>query len=183
MELVRGAAMKNQSTKIFRKGYDFRGFTLLPCIVLTSILFMVSMATLRLGHDFRMLTAGYVDRLIASEAAEAALHDAQQHLNMMDDPLSLKSNDVVYEFGSVTGDSFPSGGRMQSKSPPEYQLEMVSAFQHAGIVRITATGIGLFATTRFVAQADYAIQLCPEDLTDPCERQLRQLAWREWLND
>jgi hypothetical protein len=72
---------------------------------------------------------------------------------------------------------------MQSKSPPEYQLEMVSAFQHAGIVRITATGIGLFATTRFVAQADYAIQLCPEDLTDPCERQLRQLAWREWLND
>jgi hypothetical protein len=101
----------------------------------------------------------------------------------MDDPLSLLSNDVVYEFGSVTGDDFPSGGRMQSKSPPEYQFEMVSAFRHAGIVRITATGLGLFATTRFVAQADYAIQLCPEDLTDPCERRLRQLAWREWLDD
>jgi Tfp pilus assembly protein PilX len=163
--------------------YGCRGFTLLPCVVLTSILLVVSMATLRLGHDFRMLTAGYVDRLIASEAAEAALHDAHQHLNMMDDPLALMSNDIVYEFGSVTGDTFPSVGRMQSKSPPEYQLEMVSAYQHAGIVRITATGSGMLATTRFVAQADYAIQLCPEDLTDPCERRLRQLAWRERLDD
>jgi Tfp pilus assembly protein PilX len=163
--------------------YGCRGFTLLPCVVLTSILLVVSMATLRLGHDFRMLTAGYVDRLIASEAAEAALHDAHQHLNMMDDPLALMSNDIVYEFGSVTGDTFPSVGRMQSKSPPEYQFEMISAFRHAGIVRITATGRGLFATTRFVAQADYAIQLCPEDLTDPCERRLRQLAWRERLDD
>ena len=175
--------MKNLSTKVSCGYHDPRGFTLLPCVVLTSILLVISLATLRLGHDFRMLTAGYVDRLIASEAAEAALHDAHQHLNMMDDPLALMSNDVVYEFGSMTGDSFPSGGRMQSKSPPEYQFEMVSAFRHAGIVRITATGIGLFATTRFVAQADYAIQLCPEDLTDPCERQLRQLAWREWLDD
>jgi len=175
--------MKNLSTKVSCGYHGPRGFTLLPCVVLTSILLVISLATLRLGHDFRMLTAGYVDRLIASEAAEAALHDAHQHLNMMDDPLALMSNDVVYEFGSMTGDSFPSGGRMQSKSPPEYQFEMVSAFRHAGIVRITATGIGLFATTRFVAQADYAIQLCPEDLTDPCERQLRQLAWREWLDD
>ena len=175
--------MKNLSTKFSCGYHGHRGFTLLPCVVLTSILLVISLATLRLGHDFRMLTAGYVDRLIASEAAEAALHDAHQHLNMMDDPLALMSNDVVYEFGSMTGDSFPSGGRMQSKSPPEYQLEMVSAFQHAGIVRITATGIGLFATTRFVAQADYAIQLCSEDSTEPCERQLRQLAWRERLND
>ena len=175
--------MKNQSIKISWGCHGRRGFTLLPCIVLTSILLVISLTTLRIGHDFRTLTAGNVDRLIACEAAEAALHDAYQHLKIMDDPLSLLSNDVVYEFGSVTGDDFPSGGRMQSKSPPEYQFEMVSAFRHAGIVRITATGLGLFATTRFVAQADYAIQLCPEDLTDPCERQLRQLAWREWLDD
>ena len=174
---------KNQSTKGSYPSYGCRGFILLPCILLTSILLVVSMATLRLGHDFRTLTAGYIDRSIASEAAEAALHDAYQHLKIMDDPLSLLSNDVVYEFGSVTGDSFPSGGRMQSKSPPEYQLEMVSAYQHAGIVRITATGIGLFAATRFVAQADYAIQLCPEDAADPCQRQLLQIAWRERLND
>ena len=143
----------------------------------------MSLATLHLAHDFRTLTAGSIDRLIASEAAEAALLDAHQHLNMMDDPLSLLNNELVYEFGSVTGDSFPSGGRMQSISPPEYRLEMVSAYQHAGIVRITATGSGLSATTRFVAQADYAIQLCPEDSTGPCERQLQQLAWRERLND
>ncbi len=174
---------KNQSTKGSYPSYGCRGFILLPCILLTSILLVVSMATLRLGHDFRTLTAGYADRLIASEAAEAALHDAHQHLTMMDDPLSLSSNDVVYEFGSVTGDSFPSGGRMQSKSPPEYQLELVSAYQHAGIVRITATGSGVLVTTRFVAQADYAIQLCPEDAAEPCQRQLRQIAWRERLND
>ena len=175
--------MKNQSIKISWGCHGRRGFTLLPCIVLTSILLVISLTTLRIGHDFRTLTAGNVDRLIACEAAEAALHDAYQHLKIMDDPLSLLSNDVVYEFGSVTGDNFPSGGRMQSKSPPEYQFEMVSAFRHAGIVRITATGLGLFATTRFVVQADYAIQLCPEELTDPCERRLRQLAWREWLDD
>jgi Tfp pilus assembly protein PilX len=143
----------------------------------------MSLATLRLAYDFRTLTAGYDDRMIASEAAEVGLHDAHQHLNMIDDPISLMSNNVEYEFGSVTGDTFPSVGRMQSKSPPEYQFEMISAFRHAGIVRITATGRGLFATTRFVAQADYAIQLCPEDLTDPCERRLRQLAWRERLDD
>lgn len=175
--------MNIQSTKVPRGCYGRRGFTLLPCIVLTSILLLISICTLKLVLNFRALTEGNVDRLIASEAAEAALHDAHQHLTMMDDPVSLMSNDIVYEFGSVTGDSFPSGGRMQSKLPPEYQFEMVSAFRHAGIVRITATGRGLFATTRFVAQADYAIQLCPEDLTDPCERRLRQLAWRERLDD
>jgi Tfp pilus assembly protein PilX len=174
---------KNQSTKVSTLVCGSRGFTLLPCIVLTGILLLMSMATLRLGHNFRTLTAGYVDRSIASEAAEAALHDAHQHLKMMDDPRSLLNSDIVYEFGSVTGDSFPSGGRMQSKSPPEYQLEMVSAYQLAGIVRITATGTGMLETTRFIAQADYAVQLCPEDATEPCERQLRQLAWREWLND
>jgi hypothetical protein len=111
---------------------------------------------------------------------------------MCETPIARKVNEsmdiatacyIVYEFGSVTGDTFPSVGRMQSKSPPEYQFEMISAFRHAGIVRITATGRGLFATTRFVAQADYAIQLCPEESTDPCERQLRQLAWRQRLND
>ncbi len=175
--------MNNQSTKVPRGCHGRRGFTLLPCIVLTSILLLISMSTLWLGHNFRTLTASYADRLIASEAAEAALQDAHQHLTIMDDPMSLMSNDIVYEFGSVTGDSFPSGGRMQSKTPPEYQFEMVSAFRHAGIVRITATGRGLFTTTRFVAQADYAIQLCPEDLTDPCERRLRQVAWRERLDD
>ncbi len=176
-------ALKNPSIKLSYSDYRSRGFILLPCILLTAISLLIALATLRLGHDFRTLTAGYADRLIASEAAEAALHDAHQHLTMMDDPLSLSSNDVVYEFGSVTGDSFPSGGRMQSKSPPEYQLELVSAYQHAGIVRITATGSGVLVTTRFVAQADYAIQLCPEDAAEPCQRQLRQIAWRERLND
>ena len=143
----------------------------------------MSLATLRLAHDFQTLTAGYADRLIASEAAELVLQDAYQHVTMMDDPLSLLSKDVVYEFGSMTGVNFPSGGRMQSKSPPVYQLEVISVNQHEGIVRITVTGIGLFATTRFIAQADYAIHLCPEDLTDPCERQLRQLAWRQRFDD
>ena len=176
-------ATKIPSTKVSYSVYGCRGFTMMPCVVLTSILLVMSMATLRLGHNFRILAAGYVDRSIASEAAEAALRDANQHLNIMDDSLSLSSKDVVYEFGSVTGDSFPSGGRMQSKSPPEYQLEVIHINQHEGIVRITATGIGLFATTRFVAQADYAIQFCPEESMDPCQRQLRQLAWRERSND
>ena len=173
--------MKNQSTKCSLSGS--RGFTLMPCVVLTAILLVMSLATLRMGHDFRILTAGFADRLIASEAAELVLQDAYQHVTMMDDPLSLLSKDVVYEFGSMTGDSFPSGDRMQSKSPPEYQLEVLSVNQHEGIIRITVKGSGMFATTRFVAQADYAIRLCPEDSIDPCERQLRQLAWRERLND
>ena len=72
--------MKNQSIKISWGCHGRRGFTLLPCIVLTSILLVISLTTLRIGHDFRTLTAGNVDRLIASEAAEAALHDAYQHL-------------------------------------------------------------------------------------------------------
>ena len=175
--------MNIQSTKVPRGCYGRRGFTLLPCIVLTSILLLISICTLKLVLNFRALTEGNVDRLIASEAAEAALHDANQHLNIMDDPLSLSSKDVVYEFGSVTGGSFLSGGRMQSKSPPEYQLEVINVNQYEGIVRVTATGIGLFATTQFVAQADYAITLCSELSIDPCQRQLRQLAWRERLND
>ena len=120
--------MKNQSIKISWGCHGRRGFTLLPCIMLTSILLAISLATLRIGHDFRTLTAGNVDRLIASEAAEAALHDAHQHLTMMDDPLSLKSNNVVYEFGSITGDSFLRAVECNRNHRPSISLKWLAPF-------------------------------------------------------
>jgi Tfp pilus assembly protein PilX len=160
-----------------------RGFTLLPCLILTMALLMLTVAGLRFSHDFRRLMSGHVNRLIAREAAEAALQDAHEHLKINDDPLSLEGSNVVYKYGSMTGDMFSFGGRMQSIDSPEYQLDVKRITTDEGISRITATGFGMQTSTRVVIEADYAIRMCPSDVVSYCERQITEVAWRELWHD
>jgi Tfp pilus assembly protein PilX len=159
------------------------GFTLLPCLILTMALLMITITGLRFSHDFRMLMSGYVNRLIAREAAEAVLQDAHEHLKISDEPLSLEGSNVVYNYGSMTGDVFSFGGRMQSIDSPQYQLDVKHINTHEGISRITATGFGMQASTRVVIQADYAIRMCPSDVINYCERQITELARQELWHD
>jgi Tfp pilus assembly protein PilX len=159
------------------------GFTLLPCLILTMALLMLTLAGLRLTHDFRLLMSGHINRLIAREAAEAVLQDAYSHLKISDDPLSLESSNVVYKYGSMTGDMFSFGGRKQSIESPEYQLDVKRINTHEGIARITATGFGMHTSTRVVILVDYAIRICPDDVLDYCDRQITELAWRELWHD
>jgi Tfp pilus assembly protein PilX len=175
--------MKNQSTTLLRDDYFSRGFSLMPCVVLITVLALITLTTLRFSYDFQLFTKGRIDRLIAKEAAEIALQDAYAHLKTSDDPLSVSGNEVIYEYGSVTGDTFPFGGRMQSIKPPEYQINVIRTNPSEGISRVTATGFGVFSTTQFIAQMDYAIRLCPDELSTTCEREVRPLAWREQIHE
>lgn len=159
------------------------GFTLLPCLILTMALLMLTITGLRFSHDFRMLMSGHVNRLIAKEAAEAVLQDAHEHLKVSDDPLSLEVSNVVYKYGSITGDVFSFGGRMQSIDSPEYQLDVKRITTDEGISRITVTGFGMQTSTRVVIQADYAIRMCPSDVINYCERQITELARQELWHD
>jgi Tfp pilus assembly protein PilX len=175
--------MNIQCATFSRCAYVDGGFTLMPCVVLIAIIVWISLATLRITDDFRLFTNGRIDRLVAKAAAETALQDAYMHVKMSDDPLSLSGNEVIYEFGSVTGDTFPLGGRMQSIKIPEYQIHVIQTNPNQGISRITATGFGVLATTQFVVQADYAVRVCSDELSELCEREVRQLAWRAQRHD
>lgn len=157
----------------------------MPCVVLMTVLVLITLATLRFTYDFQLFTNGRIDRLIAKEAAEIALRDAYAHLKTSDDPLSFSGNEVIYEYGSITGDIFPFGSRMQSIKPPEYQIEVVRTNPSEGISRVTARGFGVLYTTQFIAQVDYAIRLCSDELStiSICEREVRPLAWREQLHE
>lgn len=159
------------------------GFTLMPCLILTMALLMLTLAGLRFAHDFRSLMSGHVNRLIAKQAAEAVLQDAHEHLKISDDPLSLEGSSVVYKFGSMTGDVFSFGGRMQSIDSPEYQLNVKRINTQEGLARITAIGFGMHITTRVVIQSDYAILICPDDVHNYCERQITELSRLEQWHD
>lgn len=175
--------MKNKAYPALCLHAGVSGFTLLACLVLSMALLMMTLAALRFAHDFRFLVTANVDRLIAKEAAEAALQDAYHHLEISDDPLSVAANDIVYKFGSVTGSGFSYGGRMQSIASPEYQLAVLHLHEQEGISRVTATGFGMVVSTRAVIQADYVIRLCSDDVTIFCQRKISELAWREQVHE
>lgn len=175
--------MKNKTYPALCLPSGVSGFTLLPCLILSMALLMMTLAALRFAHDFRFLITANVDRLIAKEAAEAALQDAYRHLEIGDDPLSLAGNDVVYKFGSITGDGFSYGGRMQSAASPEYQFKVIHVSGLEGIARVTATGFGIFDSTRAVIQVDYVIRLCSDDVITFCRRKISELAWREQVRE
>ena len=163
--------MKIQLSTFVKNNFS-GGFSLITCLVLTIVLNLITMATLGFTYDFQLFADGRIDRLIAKGAADVALQDAYTHLKISDDPLSLSSNEVIYEFGSITGDTFSYGGRMQSIKPPEYQINVIQINPSEGISRVTAKGFGIFATTQFIAQADYAVRLCSDEFSKFCQRQI-----------
>lgn len=157
------------------------GLALVPCTLLMLTVLILLSASLQLVRDFQSTILGQADRQVAFYAAEAAMLDAKRHLEKIDDPLSLSGSEMVYEFGSITGDNFPSGGRLQTRHSPVYLLQVLSADASEGVIRITATGTGWFDSTKFSLQADYAVAVCPENSDMPCERQVSQISRRELI--
>ena len=171
--------MKNKTHPALYLHSGVSGFTLLPCLVISMALLMMTLSALRFAHDFRFLVTANLDRLIAKEAAEAVLQDAYHHLEISDDPLSFAANDIVYKFDNITGYGFSYDGRMQSIAAPEYQLNVIYLYDQEDVSRVTATGFGMVDSTRAVIQADYVIRLCSDDVSISCQRKISELAWRE----
>lgn len=164
-----------------------RGAALLPCVLLLWVVLMLSTSSLVASRNLRQSAQAHTKAALARQGAEAALHDGQRHLMIIDDPLSSEGSGVVHEFGAITGDSYAYAGSMSSASVPlplpVYRVDVLSATASGGICRISATGWGAQAGTRMSVQADYAVSACAEAAQTSCVRTVRPLAWRELAND
>lgn len=167
------------------------GAGLTACALLLLMVLLLNIASLRASRNQQNAALVQADRSIARNAAEAALLDAEQHLMIIDDPLSPVVSGITYLFGSVTGLSYPESGSLQSARPPSYRIDLIAIDATGGICRVSATGTGLLATTEVRLQADYAVSSCGigtgagagADAESACTREVRRLAWREQATD
>ena len=165
------------------------GTALMPCAFLLLMVLLLNSASLRISRNQQNAAQVHADRSIARHAAEAALLDAEQHLMIVDDPLSPLTSGMVYQFGSITGGSYmdladsADSGAMQSARSPSYRIDLISVAATGGICRVSATGTGLLSTTEIRLQADYAVSACDPDAGNSCTREVRRLAWRELATD
>ena len=165
------------------------GAALMPCALLLLMVLLLNSASLRISRNQHNAAQVHADRNVARHAAEAALLDAELHLMLVDDPLSPLTSGVIYQFGSITGSSYPyssdsaDSGAMQSARSPSYRIDLISIAATGGICRVSATGTGLLSTTEIHLQADYAVSACDPDAGNSCTREVRRLAWRELATD
>jgi len=150
--------------------------TLLSCSLVLMGVAMLASALLRSSQDDVSLTYSTIDRLLAQQAAEAALRDAAATLSMMSQNLTIAQAKGLHHLGDITGDRFAQGGPMQSSAPPEYFLEMMPYSSNADPMqtegssphryRVTAKGIGLSEMTTVVLQAEFEAQTCTVEKID-----------------
>jgi type IV pilus assembly protein PilX len=120
-----------------------------------------------------------LDRQLALQAAEAALMDAEQDILQTRDA-TIAVSQTALDYGSVTGNRFAAGGRMQAAQRPTYAFSMQPLAQQDDstvrhFFRITAVGFGVRATTQVVLQADFLKSSCAA-CVNPWQG---RLAWRE----
>lgn len=139
------------------------GSTLVACSLVMFGVALLTSAALRSLEDRISLTHNAVDRRLAQQAAEAALHDAALTLAMIPDRLTLAEVQGTHRIGEMTGDTYVYGGYLQPCVLPEYVLEVISPSDINPIYRVTAQGKGYSDTTTVVLQADFAVQLCKTD--------------------
>ena len=123
-----------------------------------------------------------LDRQLAMQAAEAALMDAEQDILQTRDA-TIPTDQPALAYGSVTGNYFASGGRLQAAQRPTYAFNMLPLAQQQDSVvryffRITAVGFGARVTTQVVLQADFLKASCAACI-NPWQG---RLAWRELLS-
>jgi Tfp pilus assembly protein PilX len=147
-----------------------KGMTLLACSLVLLGVAMLASASLRSIQDDVSLTYSTVDRLLAQQAAEAALQDAAATLSMIPENLTIVQAQGSHHLGEITGERFAKGGPMQSCSAPEYFLEILpkasgidpiqaeASFPHR--YRVTAKGKGLSEATVVVLRAEFETQTC-----------------------
>jgi Tfp pilus assembly protein PilX len=147
-----------------------KGMTLLACSLVLLGVAMLASASLRSIQDDVSLTYSTIDRLLAQQAAEAALQDAAATLSMIPENLTILQAQGSHHLGEITGERFAKGGPMQSCSAPEYFLEILpqasgidpiqaeASFPHR--YRVTAKGKGLSEATVVVLRAEFETQTC-----------------------
>lgn len=147
-----------------------KGMTLLACSLVLLGVAMLASASLRSLQDDVSLTYSTIDRLLAQQAAEAALQDAAATLSMIPENLTIVQAQGSHHLGEITGERFAQGGPMQSCSAPEYFLEILpqasgidpiqaeASFPHR--YRVTAKGKGLSEATVVVLRAEFETQTC-----------------------
>ncbi len=124
-------------------------------------------------------TVNALDRQLALQAAEAALMDAEQDILQTRDATVLLAQPAL-AYGSVTGNRYVLGGRMQTSQLPIYSFSMFPLVQkNAATVRyffrITAVGFGARASTQVVLQSDFLKSACVACI-NPWQG---RLGWRE----
>lgn len=147
-----------------------KGMTLLACSLVLLGVAMLASASLRSIHDDVSLTYSTIDRLLAQQAAEAALQDAAVTLSMIPKSLTILQAQGSHYLGEITGERFAQGGPMQSCSAPEYFLEILPQASSIDPIqpevssphryRVTAKGKGLSEATVVVLRAEFEIQPC-----------------------
>jgi Tfp pilus assembly protein PilX len=149
------------------------GATLITCALMMFGVAMLTSAALRSLEDGISLTHNTVDRGLAQEAADTALHDAAMTLAMTPHQRTVAEVEGAHRIGEITGLSYAYGGYLQPGAPPTYVVEMISqsgTVNHSpagstppDIYRVTAYGQGRSDSTRIILQADFAVQLCKSD--------------------
>jgi Tfp pilus assembly protein PilX len=149
------------------------GATLIACALMMFGVAMLTSAALRSLEDGISLTHNAVDRGLAQEAADTALHDAAMTLAMIPDQLTVAKAQGTHRIGELTGETYAYGGYLQPGAPPTYVVEMISqsgTVNHSpagstppDIYRVTAYGQGRSDSTSIILQADFAVQFCKSD--------------------
>lgn len=139
------------------------GSTLLACALVMFGVALLTSAALRSLEDRISLTHNTVDRQLAQQAAEVALHDAALALAMTPDQLSPAEVQGAHRIGEMTGETYAYGGYLQPCELPEYVLELISASDITNIYRVTAHGKGHNDSTTVTLQAEFAVQVCKND--------------------
>ncbi len=147
-----------------------KGMTLLACSLVLLGVAMLASASLRSIQDDVSLTYSTIDRLLAQQAAEAALQDAAATLSMIPKNLTIVQAQGSHQLGEITGERFAQGGPMQSCSAPEYFLEILPQASSINPTqaeassphryRVTAKGKGLSEATVVVLRAEFETQTC-----------------------
>ena len=147
-----------------------KGMTLLACSLVLLGVAMLASASLRSIQDDVSLTYSTIDRLLAQQAAEAALKDAAATLSMIPKNLTIVQAQGSHQLGEITGERFAQGGPMQSCSAPEYFLEILPQASSINPIqaeassphryRVTAKGKGLSEATVVVLRAEFETQTC-----------------------
>jgi type IV pilus assembly protein PilX len=155
------------------------GFALISCVLILMVVLLLGLSAQQIVRESAATAANALDHQLALQAAEAALMDAEQDILQTRDATVVLSQPAI-PYGSVTGNRFVLGGRMQTSQLPTYAFTMQPLMQQNALTvryffRITAIGFGARATTQVVLQSDFLKSACTT-CVNPWQG---RLGWRE----
>ncbi len=166
-------------SKCRSNGVTETGFALISCVMILMAVLLLGLTAQQIVRESAAAGTNVLDRQLAMQAAEAALMDAEQDILQTRDA-TIATDQPALAYGSVTGNFFASGSRLQAAQRPTYAFNMLPLAQQVGssvryFFRITAVGVGSRTTTQVVLQADFLKSSCAACI-NPWQG---RLAWRE----